>query len=378
MNEQKLCEILGQNVEVPAMVDNKLKNTYAQLEGKERPAKRRGFRPVRTVLIAAAAAVLLCGTAAAAYDYFYTRQNVAVDEPQTVQGIVGGGQPSWNEEQVYDEHGKLDHNWYNRQTVPADPDQAMALLGDYLPESGYQWQIEDYTLTVEGYVLDERAGTAKFYYTVEHPGGFPEDAVDWQHGYLNYTANMLYVTFESMSDVDWSFSFGGRTYVDVDRSTPEKLCLVDSGAAVGTGWKAEDGVRIRFSIPGEEHQQDIGDKHIISRDDPRVEGELELPGVKSLPSISASDPAAGTAVELSAIGLKLNCEDMDMVGYVALDYADGTRYVVKDKASNLNNADYGLGGGERPNMVVRYVFNRLVGLSQVTAVVVDDQRYEMK
>ena len=189
---------------------------------------------------------------------------------------------------------------------------------------------------------------------------------------------MLYVTFESMSDVDWSFSFGGRTYVDVDRSTPEKLCLVDSGAAVGTGWKAEDGVRIRFSIPGEEHQQDIGDKHIISRDDPRVEGELELPGVKSLPSISASDPAAGTAVELSAIGLKLNCEDMDMVGYVALDYADGTRYVVKDKASNLNNADYGLGGGERPNMVVRYVFNRLVDPSQVTAVVVDDQRYEMK
>ena len=375
MDEQRLHEILGQQVEVPHMINKKLEDTYAQLEGKRRPAKRKGPKPVRTVLIAAALVAALCLTAGAAYEY-YVRQNVPVDEPQTVQGIVGGGQPSWDEEQVYDEYGKLEHNWYNRQTVPADPDQAMALLGDYLPENGYQWQIEDYTLTVEGYVLDERTGTAKFYYTVEHPGGFPEDAVDWQHGYLNYTANMLYVSFESMSDVDWSVSFGGRTYVDVERSTPEKLCLVDSGAAVGTGWKAEDGVRIRFSIPGEEHQQDIGDKHIISRDDPRVEGELELPGVKTLPSISASDPAAGTA-ELSAIGLKLNCEDMDMVGYVALDYADGTRYVVKDKASNLDNADYVLGGGERPNMVVRYVFNRLVGLSQVTAVIVDSYRYEV-
>lgn len=376
MDEQRLQTILGQKLEVPDMINKKLEETYAQLEGRRRPAKRRGVRPVRTALIAAALVAALCVTATAAYNY-YIRQSVPVDEGQTVQGIVGGGQPSWDEEQVYDEHGKLEHNWYNRQTVPADPNQAMALLGDYLPECGYQWQIEDFTLTVEGYALDEHTGTAKFYYTVEHPGGFPEDAVDWQHGYLNYTANILYVTFESMSDTDWSFSFGGRTYVDVERSTPEKLCLVDSGAAIGAGWKAEDGVRIRFSIPGEEHQQDVGGKHIISRDDPRVEGALELPGVKSLPAISASDPAAGRAVELSAIGLKLNCEDMDMVGYVALDYADGARYVVYDRAGNLDNADYVLGGGERPDMVVRYVFNRLVDPSQVAAVIVDGQRYEV-
>lgn len=108
-----------------------------------------------------------------------------------------------------------------------------------------------------------------------------------------------------------------------------------------------------------------------------MEGELELPGVKSLPAISASDPAAGRAVELSAIGLRLNCEDMDMVGYVALDYADGARYVVYDRAGNLDNADYVLGGGERPDMVVRYVFNRLVDPSQVAAVIVDGQRYEV-
>lgn len=201
MDEQRLQTILGQKLEVPDMINQKLEETYAQLEGRRRPAKRRGVRPVRTALIAAALVAALCVTATAAYNY-YIRQNVPVDEGQTVQGIVGGGQPSWDEEQVYDEHGKLEHSWYNRQTVPADPDQAMALLGDYLPECGYQWQIEDFTLTVEGYALDEHTGTAKFYYTVEHPGGFPEDAVDWQHGYLNYTANILYVTFESMSSTD--------------------------------------------------------------------------------------------------------------------------------------------------------------------------------
>ena len=65
MDERKLYEILGQDVEVPDMVNKKLEQTYALAAQKQPTAKRRGFRPVRTVLIAAAAAALLCGTAAA-------------------------------------------------------------------------------------------------------------------------------------------------------------------------------------------------------------------------------------------------------------------------------------------------------------------------
>ena len=283
---------------------------------------------------------------------------------------MGGGLPSWDEEQVYGQNGKLDHSWYNRQTVPADPDQAMALLGDYLPESGYQWQIGDYTLTVESYVLDEHTGTAKSYYT----GGFAEDAVDWRHGWLNYTANILYVTFAPMSEE--FMSFGGRVYVDVERSTPEKLYLVNSGASVGTGWKAEDGVRISFSIPGEEHQKDVGDKHVISRDDPRVEGELELPGVKSLPVRTVTDAATGRTMGLSAIGMTAYFGESEMGHRIVIEYADGTQYLVMDGPNNIDNADYGLLDGEAPNWTSRMGFNRLVDPDQVTAVIVDSQRYE--
>lgn len=375
MDEQRLQNILGQKLEVPDMINKRLEETYALVEDRRRPAGRRGVRPVRTALIAAAAAALLCGTAAAAYDY-YMRQSVPADKSQAAQGIVGGGLPSWDEGQVYGEDGRLEHSWYNRQTVPADPDQALALLGDYLPESGYRWQIEDFTLTVEGYVLDEHTGTAKFYYTVEHPGGFPEGAVDWQHGYLNYTANNLYVTFEPMSEGDF-LSFGGRTYVDVERSTPEKLCLVDSGATPGTGWKAEDGVRIIFSIPGEERQEDVGGKHVISRDDPRAEGELELPGVKSLPARTAADAATGRTVELSAIGMTAYLGESEMGHRIEIEYADGTRYLVEDGPSNIDNGDYGLLIGEAPDRSIRKVFNRLVDPDQVAAVTVDGVRYEM-
>lgn len=370
MDEQKLREILGQDLEVPDMVDKKMKAACALAEGRERPAKRKGPRVVRMVVIAAAAAALLCGTAAAAYD-FYARQNVAVDKPQAVQGIVGGGQPSWERTEVYNEYGKLEHYWPNRETVQVDPAQAQALLGDYLPGCGYQWQIEDYTFTVEGYVLDEHTGTAKFYYTVEHPGGFGEGAVDWEHGWLNNEVYKPSVLFETLSDVDWPW-ISGRTYVDVERSTEEKVCVVESAASPG-GWKAEDGLRIRFIIQGDQHEDGLR----IYRDDPLVDTYLDLPGVKSLPSRSAVDPATGETVELSAIALKLNCGDVDMMGYVALEYADGTRYVVQDSASRLDNTDYGLIDGERPSRVVREVFNRLVDPAQVTAVIVDSQRYEM-
>lgn len=66
MDEGKLREILGQNLEVPDMVNKKLEETYALAESGQRPAGRRRLRPLRTVLIAAAAIALLCGTAAAA------------------------------------------------------------------------------------------------------------------------------------------------------------------------------------------------------------------------------------------------------------------------------------------------------------------------
>ena len=370
MDERKLHEILGQDLEVPNMVNKKLEEVYALVEQRERPGKRRRVRPLHTVKIAAAAVALLCGSAAAAYD-FYVRQSVPVDPDQTVQGIVGNGQPSWTQQVVDAPDGGKPRHYPNREVVRSDTALAEGLLGAYLPESGYQWQLEDYTLTVEGYVLDESTSTAKFYYTIEHPGGFGEGAVDWTHGLLNSDVYKPYLQFETKSDVDPSF-FGGRAYVDLERSTQEKLYIVESAAGFG-GWKAEDGLRIRFLLQGELHEEGLR----IYRDDPSLDVYLDLPGVESLPVVSAVDPVTGDTVQLSVIGLKVGCEDLDMIGCVALEYADGTRYTVYDSTSNLDNADYGLGDGESPNMVARYVFNRLVDPSQVAAVVVDGQRYEV-
>lgn len=321
----------------------------------------------KRVVVGAAAAALLVTGAAAAYDY-YVRKDVPVDPVKTVQGILGGGQPSWDESHQYDEFGH-EKAYPRREVVSTDPLQAQALLGDYLPECGYQWQLGDYTLTVEGYVLDEHTGAAKFYYTVEHPGGFGEGAVDWEHGLLDWTRFKPSVTFKSGADQE---VLSGRTYVDTARSTEEKLCIVES-AADEHGWKAEDNIVVSFRVLGDV----ITDGLETYRGEIELSAQLELPGLKSLPTVTAVDPVSGTVAELSAIGLKLGCEDMDELRYIALDYADGTRYVVSDRAGNLDNADHGLGSGSRPDMTLRLVFNRLVDPSQVVAIIVDGQRYEV-
>ena len=366
MDEKKLYEILGQKLEVPDMVNQRLEQACGMAAQGRRPAKRRGFRPLRAALVAAALIAALCATATAAYQIF--RQDVAVSKPQLVEGILGGGGVSWEQEKHYDANGRLSY-WPRRETVPVDEEQALRLLGDYLPESGYQWQIEDFTFTVEGYVLDEHTSTGRIYYTIEHPGGFPEGSVDWAHGLLDFTKfDFSLPGFEPQTEVKWHW-FGSRQYVDVTRSTAEKLVIVEALAnplaASDAGWKAADGLRVKFY------------------DGKRVTANLELPGVDSLPAVTVKNPETGkTAVTFSAIGLMVDTQYLrsylpngdeihGTVRYLALEFADGTSYVIRD--TGLDNADYSC--GDEHSTLQHVCFNRLVDPAQVAAVVVDGQRY---
>ena len=103
-------------------------------EKKGRLSSRRK-RSLRRVLIAAAAVALLCGSAAAAYD-FYVRQSVPVDPDQTVQGIVGNGQPSWTQQVVDAPNGGKPRHYPNREVVRSDTALAEGLMRDACRETG--------------------------------------------------------------------------------------------------------------------------------------------------------------------------------------------------------------------------------------------------
>ena len=73
-----------------------------------------------------------------------------------------------------------------------------------------------------------------------------------------------------------------------------------------------------------------------------------------------ADPVAGEELaRVSAIGMLLQVPDVDQVERVALEYADGTSYVVCDRAADLDNTEYALSWTREEGQGLTLVFNRL-------------------
>lgn len=362
MTDQELREILGRPVEVPDIVEEKMAAACARLRaGEKRPVRR---RRLRTALALAAAAAVLCAGAAAGY--WITRTEVTVEEsrPAIVEGLFGdNSRPTVEEQTRVEEDGSVSLNLPNRERVPVEMPEALAVVGDYLPDTGYAWTVGDYTLTVEAYLLDQETGTGKIYFLLERPDGLEGVEIAPEDGEVWFNGEGISLTFRAGENE----RIGYRIYADQARTTDTALAAVASVAVSGTeaGWQAADGLVIGF------HDLRLNQD---SEKDVSLLATLELLGAESLPAVTAVDPDTGErAAVLSAIGIAINAEDVDEIGSVVLNYADGTSYVVRDEAQNLDNTEYALGCGSRPSMTLRLCFNRLVDPSQVVSVIVNGQ-----
>lgn len=368
MTEFDLRRVLGQELDLPPVVEERLRSACAQAV---RCPQKHGWtgRRVRTVLLAAAVLAALCVGAAAGYHV--VRGERTADQGQALQSLFGEqGRPSTQAETRYDADGRMTLNLPNQERVPLDGEQALGQVGDYLPETGYIWQVGDYTLTVESYLLDEHTGTVRISYRLERPGGVEGIQVAPEDGEVWYDGSGVAIQFCTCTEGEWRPA-GWRMYADQSRSTAESLCLT-AALADGGGWHAEDGLRIKF-LDLRRNAEGLGhrDKSLVAL--------LELPGVESLPAVTACDPETREAcVRVSPIGIRLEAGDIDEVRYIALEYSDGTRYVVSDDGKNLQNTEYALALGSRPEMELICCFNRLVDLEQVSAVVIDGQVYPIE
>lgn len=95
MDEQKLHDILGQDVEVPDMINRALEETYSRLTQRQRPAKKR--RPSAKVMLIAAALVVggaLCmaaGVPTRVYNFLNGGSFTIYPESIGAIGAIGGG-----------------------------------------------------------------------------------------------------------------------------------------------------------------------------------------------------------------------------------------------------------------------------------------------
>ena len=354
MNERELRAVLGAEVELPPAVEAGLAQAYGQIRAQGRRAVR-PRRGLRTALMLAAVAAALCAGAAALY--FIARSEVPITDPApAAEGMFGEqSRPSVTQQNAFDEYGRQILAVPNEERAPVDVLEAQAVVGPYLPEVGYAWQIGAYTITVQGYLLDEGTGTGKIYYTLERPGGVEVVTVFPGDGEISYNGAGAGVVLTSMF---------GRSCADLARTTQEKVCVSVSFAwwdPDGAPMRAEEGIRLEFWDMRDGKQERLA--------------VMELPGLPSLPSTPVRNEKGEEVLRFSAVGMLLHTDDMDEVDYVALEYADGTRYVVSDNGNNIRNTGYELGTGSRPEMELMLCFNRLVDPARVSAVVVDGTVY---
>ena len=389
MTEFELKKTLGQEIEIPSEVEDRIQKACAQAKPAPR-AGRRSRRPLRTALVAAAAIAALSISAAAAYSI--VRGEVPTDIGAALEGFFGDeSRSSVENNPVYDEYGHLILNLPNKEQVPVDEEQAEALVGSYLPDSGYVWQVGEYTVTVENYLLDENAGTAKIYYTLERPGGVEGIFVNPEDGSIGWDGSGISpLLFSALVDGEWRHMAGGTgIYADQSRSTEDKLCVIEA-LALPESWSASDGLHVEF--------------HDLRLKDESGRGlyvglvaTMELPGLESLPAVTVTDQETGDPVAVfSAIGMKVWGE-LDTIDDIVLTYSDGSEYVVEDKAAYIQNYDYAVWNASQRNKVfdeelgafvwdrpelekrtLHLCFNRLVDPQLVTAVTIDGTRYAIQ
>lgn len=400
MTELELKKILGQEIEIPGQVEERIRQACAQA----RPAPRtvqRSRRPLRTALVAAAAVAVLTISAAAAYTIM--RGEVPADIGTALEGFFGSeSRSSVESTTVYDENGKVVLDLPNKEQVPVDEEQAEALVGSYLPDTGYVWQIGEYTVTVESYLLDENTGTAKIYYSLYRPGGvegifvYPEDgSLDWDGSGIS----PLY--FYALVDGEWKIMAGGKgIYADQSASAEDKLCVIAALALPGS-WSAENDLRIEFRDLRRNQGSDL---------DVSLVATMELPGLESLPAVTVTDQETGEPVAVfSAIGMKVWADEVGLIRDISLTYADGSTYVVLNKEARIENTDYALWHNDSDlgydeyeeesgtivwdgellpvgellppipsgKSILQCCFNRLVDPEQVVAVTVNGTTYAM-
>jgi hypothetical protein len=280
-----------------------------------------------------------------------------------------------------DNHTEMVLNLPNSERVPVDERVAEEQIGASIISPVGTYELKSYTgkittLTIEDFLYDAGTGAFYIYYSVEREsGGFPEYGIfDRADGfYWNGTGLVHLGYFEP-----------GREYIDRANSTESKLYI----SAAGINNYPERDMRDMYMQFGEYVDGNLvadSDKTSHNTDLGMVLFEFDkiyLPQVtNTLPNFSFADGDATVGV-FSAVGITLALAalgsdpvDDTQLKYVALEYGDGTRYVILDRDNNIDNTDYALIASDGN---VTYCFNRIVDTGNVTGLIVNGAEYAVK
>lgn len=380
-NEQRrMQEILGKDVQILKLVEEKLQETYEMLNAKNKAQKtvqaKKIHRYRSQVAAAAIAAVLLCGMsgtvyAAAKKGYF-----------NEIFGMKKATQPETMEVKDEEKGTSYIATIPGKEFAEVDEKTAEELLGKYSLDKPIVRKLGEHTLTIENFIYDRNG--AIMYFTIEKPGGVT--AFDWDK-YTNLTKG---AGFSDEADFYLSCQMGedcteGNLYVDGERSTAEKLYCTSYIL-----WSREQDETEKPSLKIEKYPCSRGEFDRMTEEEfaaLEVKTESIMLGEKPMLLANVVDMGEKGTLTISPftmgfeIGKVLGIdfregqkqEDPFYVKYVEIQYENGENYVV-EKEDEINNTGYVLGAFDG----YKIAFNRLVNVNKIKNVIINDVTIPVK
>lgn len=376
-SEKDLKETLGQEMEISDVVEQRIQDTYEEIRKEKKKMGNTGRRRkgMRAAAAAAVAVILLSGTSAGAA-YLSTHTDF-------LNHVFG--QSSRQSGEAYDKvvedgkGGQVTVTMPAREYVDLDEEQEK-LAEKYVEKQDIVRNLGDYTLTVVDHMTDGNAGVVSLKLTCaqgiralagdqesnETKGIYFTDDRDFYYyledGAGNPVAEKTVMDLENSTDTCWYLY---SSYVCTEPADSIQLHLEQYDKKISETETAE--------APGVIREEDI------------------LLTARKMPETQLVNPENGERqLVYSAISLSLNLSngfgldeyvtgtgesrfvDPYYVTYIALEYQDGSRYVVLDDNNHVDNTNYLCGGMGETQDVLNLVFNRMVNWDEVEKLMVND------
>ena len=306
--------------------------------------QKKPHRPMkftRTLLIAA---VLICAlTVSVAAADILTRK-LTGDTVSIMDSFFGDSGSYANSGGIveYDDYGKLAKNIPAWSREPLDMEAAERLIAPYLYTlTENTVTVDGFTYTIHAVLYDSSTKSFLVRWSVENPDGLGKYGIG-ENG-----------EFSVQEGSDIFAVVGGRDYIDTVHSTDTKLYI----SSYAVDWQEDLTCELGRWYDWDKGTEDAWCdtvKLTVPRDD-----RGGMPTVR------------GKNVTLSPVAVRFDKAHVDDMEECVIRFADGSEYVLFSDADFVQNTTYGLGDSSGKYAV--YTFNRIVDVTEVTAIILNGE-----
>lgn len=381
--DNEMRKTLGKKIEISEEVERRLQDTYGQIRDRQSmTGGRNAGRHKRGMAAAAAAAVIVLSGTTAMAAYLTTHTDF-------MDHLFGkGGRQSQEAVEKTVDNGKGSDTTVtvpSKEYVNVDGELAETLVEPYMQDLNLVRQIGDYTLTVLNNVTDGNAGCIS--YTLECKDGVraiegTEELNEAKGAYFTDERDFYFYLEDGNHN-----AIAEKTVIDLEKSTETCYYLYSSYVCTNPA----DSLILHL----EQYDQMLSELPEDAEEEIKTVMEEDIPiQTTQMPLTEVSNPENGERqFAYSSIALSLSLSngfgldayvntaggasfvDPYYVKYIALEYADGTTYVVEDQENAVDNTNYVCAGLGEDQDVMTLVFNRMVDWSKVKKLIVNEKEF---